>query len=178
MLNKLAEMKKVIDGVMKVEAVIPGKDCKKHKELADARSNLFKNLNEKKEASAPVPLAVMGKKAELLVEIADGPLAETAGLAGRDNLPNDRGMLFKRADAFWMKGVNFDLDIMFTDKTGEVRDIQTMAKLNDGDYPVIYRPSDKTASIAIEAPAGWCESNNVDVGDRVIVHGGNSDYTK
>ena len=167
-LEKAAEMKKTIDGILKVKAIEPTQSCKKHKELNDMRNELFTRAEKK---AAHVTLGVENKPVEMLVEIADGPLAEMQGLAGRDTIEADCGMLFKRAEAFWMKGVNFDLDIIFTDKAGSIKDIQTMAKLNDGDYPVIYRPSDKSASVAIEMPSGWCKSNNITVGDRVVAYG-------
>jgi uncharacterized membrane protein (UPF0127 family) len=77
-------------------------------------------------------------------------------------------MLFKRADGFWMRGVNFDLDIMFLDKAGTVLDIQTMTKLAEGEFPAIYTPAVKGASLALEVPAGWVARNSVTVGDQIV----------
>lgn len=115
-----------------------------------------------------IPLEIEGKQADLRVEIAEGPWAEARGLGGRMELPDGHGMLFKRADGFWMRGVNFDLDIMFLDKSGTVLDIQTMTKLAAGEFPTIYTPGVQGASLALEMPAGWVARNGVAVGDRIV----------
>jgi len=116
----------------------------------------------------PVPLEVLGKEASITVEIAEGPWAEMRGLGGRLELPGDRGMLFKRADGFWMRGVNFDLDILFLDKAGTILDIQTMTKLSEGEFPIIYTPMAYGAKLALEVPAGWASGHGVVVGDRIV----------
>lgn len=118
--------------------------------------------------NALIPLEVEGKQASVAVEIAEGPWAEMRGLAGRISLPDNHGMLFKRADGFWMRGVNFDLDILFMDKSGKVLDIQTMTKLSEGDFPAVYTPMAYNASLALEVPAGWAARNGVTVGDKVV----------
>ena len=164
-LTKEAAMDKKIDGTMQVKKIVkPTQAFKRYRELNEVSKKL------KKESAARVVCEVLGKNASFVVEVAEGPMAEMQGLAGRDELPPDHGMLFKRADAFWMKGVNFDLDIMFMDKQGNITDIQTMSKLAEHDYPVIYRPAVKSA-VAIELPAGWCKWNNVKPGDKIQVVG-------
>jgi uncharacterized membrane protein (UPF0127 family) len=101
-------------------------------------------------------------------EVAETPMATSLGLGYRDSLADNQGMFFKQAGAFWMKGCNFDLDIMFLDKYGSVVDIQTMAKLEPGDYPTVYRPRVRGAEYALEVNAGWCDRHNVKTGSVVL----------
>lgn len=63
---------------------------------------------------------------------------------------------------FWMKGVNFPLDIMFFDSMMNLVNHLTMdpcGDLKDEDLP-IYRSSGP-ARFAVEVKSGWCKSNNI-----------------
>ena len=109
----------------------------------------------------------MGKKAELVLELAHTRAEQVRGLSGRTRLPDDYGMLFTKAGAYWMKGVPFDLDIMFLDKTGQVLDWTTMKALRKDEYPEIYTSKSAEAAMAVEVPAGWCARRGVEQGDRL-----------
>ncbi len=65
---------------------------------------------------------VNGKKIQ--VEIADTPDKRSLGLSLRDSMPRDRGMLFvfdeEGVYAFWMKNMEFNLDIIWINSTGTV----------------------------------------------------------
>ena len=56
---------------------------------------------------------------EFRLEIADTPELQSLGLGGRDALGKGRGMLFLYTDrgrqAFWMKGMQFPIDIIWLD---------------------------------------------------------------
>jgi uncharacterized membrane protein (UPF0127 family) len=105
------------------------------------------------------------KKAELLVEFAETPIAQVKGLGGRVMMPDDFGMLFKSATSFWMKDCHFSLDAAFLDESGRILDIQPMEKES---YPRAYKSqAEESTKCAIELPAGWCKANGVVCGDRI-----------
>ena len=61
---------------------------------------------------------------ELTVEVADTPESRAEGLADRDSLPRDSGMLFDLgstgATSFWMKGMRFPLDMVWIDASQRI----------------------------------------------------------
>jgi uncharacterized membrane protein (UPF0127 family) len=65
----------------------------------------------------PGEVAVTIRGHRVLAEVADSEAKKRLGLGGRDGLAPGRGMLFPypRADryAFWMKGMRFDIDIVW-----------------------------------------------------------------
>jgi uncharacterized membrane protein (UPF0127 family) len=74
-------------------------------------------------------------------------------------------MFFDKVGTYWMKGVNFPLDIVFVDERGVVLEKQAM-------YPStttfkLHRPSSNMAAHAIELPHGWVDRNGIRTGDRV-----------
>ena len=88
----------------------------------------------------------------------------SVGLSGRYELV-ERGMLFhypddSRARPFWMRNTHIDLDIAFVGADFVIIDIQRMTADTDD----LHRP-DRGYMYAVEAPAGWYESNAVAVGD-------------
>jgi len=88
---------------------------------------------------------------------------------GYRDLPEPKsgeGMLFVYEDEtpleFWMKGVDYPLDIMFFDSNMNLIEYMTMEPcrdLKDQDLPK-YKCK-KPARFAVEVPGGWCE-NNID----------------
>jgi uncharacterized membrane protein (UPF0127 family) len=56
--------------------------------------------------------------------------------------------------SFWMKGVNFDLDIIFFNSNREYLNHFTMSKYNKKN-PIYYN-SKKPAQFALELKSGWC----------------------
>ncbi len=68
-------------------------------------------------APRPGEAAVTIRGHRILAEVADTEEKKRLGLGGRDGLAPDHGMLFPypRADryAFWMKGMRFDIDIVW-----------------------------------------------------------------
>lgn len=102
------------------------------------------------------------------LEIADADPARQKGLMDRPSLPPDRGMLFVFPDeqprSFWMKNVNFPLDILFLDRDGRVVSIKQMKS-----YDLNSTPSDAPAMFAIELNAGAASRAGVKVGDRIAL---------
>ena len=116
-------------------------------------------------------LSVAGKpRGDLNVEVADNSESQSKGLSKRASLPNDRGMLFGCPGPFWMKDVNFPLDIIFLTKKGEVIEHKTMWPARLPDWQLArYSSSSSKVAYAIEAPGGWCRRHGVVSGDRVLV---------
>jgi len=74
------------------------------------------------------------------------------------------------AGAFWMRGVNFDLDMIFMDKVGKVLEIQRMKAPPKGHFPMnTYQPTVKKAELSLEVPAGWCADHSVKPGDCLVI---------
>lgn len=122
----------------------------------------------------PITFQVLTKagqvKAEVQAEIADTPELRRRGLSYRACLPDGYGMFFDKVGAYWMKGVNFPLDIIFMDKQGRVVDIQTMSQVADDDpQKPLYVAKDDKAAHALEVPAGWCADHKLDMGDFIRV---------
>lgn len=111
-------------------------------------------------------------KAAATLEIADTDETRAAGLSKRASLPDGRGMFFDRAGAYWMKDVNFPLDLTFVTKEGEV--LETVAMPVDRGGVFHYSPSRENAAKAahaIETPMGFLAAHGVGPGDTVVVQG-------
>ncbi len=128
---------------------------------------------------APLPkgsLTVQATTGEhpLTVEIAETPAARARGLRGRDQLAEDRGMLFlfpdDRRGGFWMHGVRIPLDIAFADSDGRILRVMRMEPCRAALALLCpsYRPGVRYR-MALELPAGWLERRGVRPGDRIVL---------
>src|SRR3989344_4633932 len=77
-----------------------------------------------------LPTAVLShKNGQVLVELAQTPAAQQQGLSGRKSLGANQGMLFifpqDEARQFWMKEMNFPLDIIWLNKEGKIMGLAT-----------------------------------------------------
>jgi len=110
----------------------------------------------------------------LTVELAETPAARARGLRGRDQLPEDRGMLFlfpgDRRDGFWMHGVRMPLDIAFADSHGRIVRVMRMEPCGAPLALICpsYRPGIRYR-MALEVNAGWLERRGVREGDRMVL---------
>lgn len=119
--------------------------------------------------ACPVPVSeihiqVAGHR--LSVALAASDAAIRCGLANRERLAEDQGMLF-RFDTdvrhpFWMRDTHVALDIAFVDRRGTVLAITRMTPLSEQLHypPAPYR-------YALEMPAGWFAEHGVEAGARV-----------
>lgn len=109
-------------------------------------------------------------KASAVLEVADTPETRAEGLSKRASLAEGRGMFFDRAGVYWMKDVNFPLDLTFVTKEGEV--LETVAMPVDKGGVFHYSPSARNAvkaAHAIETPLGYLAAHGVQPGDLVVV---------
>ncbi|MBI5804588.1 DUF192 domain-containing protein [candidate division TA06 bacterium] len=122
-------------------------------------------LPTKESRPGKVQLAMGG--ARLWVEVAEDEAARSQGLMHRHQMPQDEGMLFvfeyPQPLSFWMKNTYLPLDIAFVSKDGIILNILRMEPLNEVPRYLSRGP----ALYAIEANAGWFQSNGIKPGDRV-----------
>lgn len=104
------------------------------------------------------------------VDVADTPSLREQGLSGRKSLCADCGMLFifekPGRPTFWMKDMNFAIDIVWIDGAGKVVTVHT--SLAPETYPETFAPS-KDILYVLELPAGFVEAHGIRVGDSVSI---------
>ncbi len=113
------------------------------------------------------------KKASVTLEVADTPKTRAKGLSSRTSLADGHGMFFDKAGTYWMKDVNFPLDLTFITKSGEI--LETVGMPVDKDGIFHYSPSAGNAvkaAHAVETPFGYMEGHKIAPGDRLVVTGG------
>lgn len=109
----------------------------------------------------------------LFVEIADTDEKRTQGLSGRDNMPENGGMLFvfdtKNTYSFWMKDMKFSLDFIWINDT-------TIADISENIPPPGSDQKDSQLSLispvssvnkVLEVNAGFIHKKGIKVGDTV-----------
>jgi uncharacterized protein len=104
----------------------------------------------------------------LNVEEADTPEARTQGLSGRPTLQTEDSMLFIFDEpgiySFWMKDMNFSIDIFWIDENLRVVYMKENASL--ASYPESFKPATPVKYV-LETVAGFAEKNGIKIGDRV-----------
>jgi len=105
-------------------------------------------------------------KCAAFLEIADTFEKRTRGLSKRASLGKMSGMIFDCTGPFWMKDVEFPLDLVFTDDKGKIT--EKMAMPVDKEGKARY-PAQKSASThAIELPYGFFDKNGLKIGDFIV----------
>ena len=104
---------------------------------------------------------------EIKLELAQTDEEQELGLSYRDSLPEDTGMLFVYTQdarpSFWMKGMNFPLDIIWLDKNWEI------VGYEDGVAPDTYPktfPAPAPIRYVLEVNAGFVDKHSLKVGDK------------
>ena len=124
----------------------------------------------KKQSNAPYLTTKIKLGGQIITaEVVQTPKQWRQGLSGRKSLEDDKGMLFVFPQeghfSFWMKGMNFPLDILWI-KGDRVVEIVENAQPPEGDNIPIYQPS-KKADKVLEVKAGFCQRYSVFPGERV-----------
>lgn len=98
------------------------------------------------------------------------PESRERGLSGRVKLEENEGMLFvfDKPDLyrFWMKDMNFPIDIIWISENMEIVDITENAQPKS--FPKTFFPK-KPARFVLEVNAGWKEKHEVKIGAGVKV---------
>ena len=101
------------------------------------------------------------------VDLALTPEIQAKGLSGRATLPEDQGMLFIFENPgrypFWMKDMNFPIDMIWLDENLNVVYIKKNALPES--YPECFG-TDKNAKYVLEVISGFSEKNNLKEGDQ------------
>ena len=112
-------------------------------------------------------------EARINVLVADTPQERAAGLSGYAGLPEDAGMLFvfpePRQPSFWMKGMEFALDIIWIADGRAVQidaSVPPAPKDTPDDQLPRYRP-DEPITHVLELSAGSAARLGITVGDRI-----------
>ncbi len=96
---------------------------------------------------------------------------QNLGLSGRESLGKDEGMLFifspPELTGFWMKDMNFALDIIWLDENYKVLGIEK--SVGPETYPKIFM-APAPVSYVLEVNAGYTTRQNISVGDVLKFH--------
>lgn len=106
------------------------------------------------------------------VEIASNPFQQAQGLMDRESLGEKEGMLFvynQEGDRqFWMKNMNFPLDIIWLDNNQEIIDFKKNIPPCEKNPCSTYQ-IDKKAQYVLELPADSIKKNNIKIGDKLAI---------
>jgi uncharacterized membrane protein (UPF0127 family) len=102
---------------------------------------------------------------QIILELADTQEKQTLGLSGRKNLPENNAMLFifetPGKEAFWMKDMNFNIDIIWLDENYKIVGIKENAEPDS--YPETFTP-DEPALYVLETNAGFAKKYGIKAG--------------
>lgn len=102
------------------------------------------------------------------VQVADDPAERRQGLSGQPALENDEGMIFifeeNGKHGFWMKDMNFSIDIIWIDQNFRVVHIEEM--VSPSTFPESFIPS-VDARYVLEVYTGQAAAQGINLGDEV-----------
>ena len=117
-----------------------------------------------------------GPSVELGGKLFDADVVDTddervQGLSGRENLARNEGMLFVFDEpgkyCFWMKDMNFAIDMLWLDGSGKV--VHMAENATPDSYPQQFCP-DTEASYVFEVNAGVAGALGLDIGSQAEIH--------
>jgi uncharacterized membrane protein (UPF0127 family) len=138
-------------------------------------SNLF-SLYADKSSSIDQEVSLSKKnirvgKVSLDVDIADTDTKRMQGLSGRKDLKEGTGMLFifdkLEVNDFWMKDMNFDIDIIWFNEQGELIYVEEYA--TPASYPELLGPKEESKYV-LEVPAGFFKKEGLKLGDKIDLY--------
>ena len=106
------------------------------------------------------------------MRIADTPQLRSKGLMFENSMPIEQGMIFyfenERFPQFWMKDMQFPLDILFVNKDNIITYMVKYVPPCRKEPCDLYR-STRKADKVIEINAGLSDKLNIHVGDSVLI---------
>jgi len=106
------------------------------------------------------------------VDVADTDNKRVQGLSGRKNLKQNEGMLFifpdKSIRAFWMKDMNFPLDIIWIDSDTIVGFVENAPP--EGANPINRYYSPVPVDKILELNAGTVKNLHIEKGQKIIIY--------
>lgn len=128
--------------------------------------DFFDIHSNKIEGSQSVSVLLKGR--EFVTEIADEPEERIQGLSGRASLGTNEAMLFVFEElgdhGFWMKGMNFPIDIIWFDPNFKV--VTIASSVSPQTYPQVLH-SDEPALYVLEVYAGFAANIGLEEGDHL-----------
>ncbi len=129
----------------------------------------FSNLKNQHKA---IDSFIILNNEKILVSIANTDYLRTLGLSGTKNLTKNTGKLFifEYPDkySFWMKDMNYPLDIIWINEMGIIVDISSNIKPDT--YPETFSPSEPVKYV-LEINANEAKKRNISIGDKIIFPG-------
>lgn len=108
--------------------------------------------------------------AQYVMAVADTEVLRTRGLSGKKSLPDGTGMLFifptPDQYAFWMKEMNFPIDMIWVSEQNKIVYIKENATPES--YPELFSP-EEDASVVLEVPSGDAKKYNFSIGQEVTI---------
>ncbi|MEX2013333.1 MAG: DUF192 domain-containing protein [Parcubacteria group bacterium] len=99
------------------------------------------------------------------IEVVDTLETRRKGLSDRETLPEGTGMLFVYDNparyGFWMKDMNFAIDIVWIDEKFRIIGIEKEVKPET--FPQIFYP-EQVVKYVLELPAGFTNRYHIDIG--------------
>lgn len=130
---------------------------------------IFQVLPKAVLVSPIAPKEIIIGQTKFEVEVADTPSSQAKGLSGHRPLLENTGMLFIFSQltmpGFWMKDMNFPLDIVWI-SGGKVVDILENLAPDDSPNRKVYYPKQMIDGV-LEVAAGSVLKNNIKIGDDV-----------
>jgi len=168
-------LKKAIIKKVDGKYILYTKDGKKKLGTHDTRQKAIKQeyaIQKSKEREVKSAFLIFSsngeEKAAAIVEIADDDNKRRRGLSKRANIEAGTGMLFDKVGGFWMRDVNFPLDLTYVNNDMKIAEIVRMEKDNSP-LPHVYRPSALNIKYALELPTGWLSEKGITVGDNLEI---------
>ncbi|HYQ48714.1 MAG TPA: DUF192 domain-containing protein [Thermodesulfovibrionales bacterium] len=123
-----------------------------------------------KQAGSAHDIFTKNVRAAFRVEVVTEKQDKRKGLSGRDSLPADAGMLFvlepDDSRFFWMKDMNFAIDIIVFDRDRKV--VEILKGLQPCNECPIYRVPE-SAAYALEIVAGMAARYGIEPGDYLVM---------
>ncbi len=111
---------------------------------------------------------VVVKGKTYIVDVSDTAYTKMKGLSGRESLSQNHGMIFmfenEDKHGFWMKDMNFSIDIIWIDKNFVVNHIEK--DVSPQTYPKVFYP-DAPSLYVLELASGQADLLGLKVGDTV-----------
>lgn len=126
----------------------------------------FSLYNEKNNSLSVSHLNFADKKFSVI--LADSPIERSRGLSGRDALSHDQAMLFvfpeEGEHPFWMKDMNFSIDIFWFNDEKELIFMKQNAQAKD--FPKSYGHG-YNARFVLETVSGFADQKNIQLGEKM-----------
>ncbi len=110
------------------------------------------------------------KNNEMFLTIADDDCKRRSGLSNSKQLDASHGMLFifneEGKHGFWMKDMNYSIDIVWLNKNKEIIGIKNNVKPST--FPTIFG-EEYISSYVLELPSGFSIKNDLKVGEKINI---------